>query len=194
MFSQGDKFDSLISSATPEELSKLAGGLAFLYENLEEPHTLTDYQGRNFEYLKKEELIKSLLKEIENEQTRRMQARLIDEAIQSGRTTIPTEKWGVHESHCCKLEGCKYGAKDCPVVLGLTAQESECEECLFTLDCPMRLKNEIKKANEQEQDEKNFKETVAKILKDNITFSGQVGDYIIHGALEKIWELHKKDK
>lgn len=29
---------------------------------------------------------------------------------------------------------------------------------------------------------------IAQMLRDNITFSGQVGDYVIHGAIEKIKE------
>jgi hypothetical protein len=35
-------------------------------------------------------------------------------------TSTPKEQWGVHENHCCKNHGCKYGDSDCPVVLGLT--------------------------------------------------------------------------
>ena len=36
------------------------------------------------------------------------------------------------------------------------------------------------------------REEVAKILRDNITFSGQVGDYIIHGAIDKLIEWKYK--
>jgi hypothetical protein len=43
-------------------------------------------------------------------------------------TSIPKEKWGVHETHCCKKHGCKYGDIDCPVKLGLTVQKYECEQ------------------------------------------------------------------
>lgn len=32
----------------------------------------------------------------------------------------------------------------------------------------------------------NDREHIAQILRDNITFSGQVGDYVIHGAIDKI--------
>ena len=38
-------------------------------------------------------------------------------------------KWGVHETHCCILHGCKYGDDDCPVVNGLTKQKYICEQC-----------------------------------------------------------------
>lgn len=38
--------------------------------------------------------------------------------------------------------------------------------------------------------EKEFKERCADILRKNITFSHQVGDYVIHGALDALWELH----
>jgi hypothetical protein len=33
------------------------------------------------------------------------------------------------------------------------------------------------------------REVIATILEDNITFSGQVGDYVIHGAIEEIFKL-----
>jgi hypothetical protein len=43
-------------------------------------------------------------------------------------TTIPKERWGVHETHCCEKHGCKYGDdKDCPVVLGLIKQAYGCQ-------------------------------------------------------------------
>ena len=35
------------------------------------------------------------------------------------------------------------------------------------------------------------KKQIAKILKENITFSGQLGDYVVHGAIDKIIELHE---
>jgi len=44
-------------------------------------------------------------------------------------TTIPKEKWGVHEHHCCERHGCKYGHKDCPVSLGMVKQKYPCEIC-----------------------------------------------------------------
>ena len=44
-------------------------------------------------------------------------------------TSIPKEKWGVHETHCCSKHGCKYGHKDCPVAINLTIQEYPCEIC-----------------------------------------------------------------
>lgn len=38
--------------------------------------------------------------------------------------------WGVHETHCCSIHGCKYGYEDCPVVLGgLIKQKYKCEDC-----------------------------------------------------------------
>ena len=39
------------------------------------------------------------------------------------------ENNGVHEAHCCKEHGCKYGDDECPVVLGLSQQRYPCEEC-----------------------------------------------------------------
>lgn len=34
---------------------------------------------------------------------------------------------GVHQAHCCKKHGCKYGDEDCPVVSGEIVQEYTCE-------------------------------------------------------------------
>jgi hypothetical protein len=43
-------------------------------------------------------------------------------------TSIPEERWGVHETHCCKRHGCKYGEhNNCPVTLGLIKQAYRCE-------------------------------------------------------------------
>ena len=36
---------------------------------------------------------------------------------------------GVHVIHCCSKCGCKYGDKDCPVVLGTVKQEYPCADC-----------------------------------------------------------------
>lgn len=52
----------------------------------------------------------------------------INEAI-AGRTTIPEDCWGVHETHCCIDHGCKYGKADCPVFIGLIKQQYKCESC-----------------------------------------------------------------
>ena len=50
-------------------------------------------------------------------------------AVKKGKTTIPKEKYGVHETHCCINHGCKYGDIDCPVCLGLIKQKYLCEYC-----------------------------------------------------------------
>lgn len=43
-------------------------------------------------------------------------------------STIPKERWGVHETHCCSKHGCKYGQdNDCPVALGLIKQKYDCQ-------------------------------------------------------------------
>ena len=39
-------------------------------------------------------------------------------------------KYGVHQTHCCVLHGCKYGQDDdCPVVNKIIEQEYPCEDC-----------------------------------------------------------------
>ncbi len=37
--------------------------------------------------------------------------------------------------------------------------------------------------------EKDFKDKVLGIMKDNIYFSGQIDGYVVHGAIDKIWQL-----
>lgn len=43
-------------------------------------------------------------------------------------SSVPKEKWGVHEAHCCKKHGCKYGDEDCPIVLGHAKQRYTCDD------------------------------------------------------------------
>lgn len=50
-------------------------------------------------------------------------------AASKGETTIPKDRWGVHETHCCLKHGCKYGDEDCPVALDLIKQQYPCEWC-----------------------------------------------------------------
>lgn len=38
-------------------------------------------------------------------------------------------RYGVHETHCCEIHGCKYGDEDCPVVLGIVKKKYDCESC-----------------------------------------------------------------
>lgn len=38
-------------------------------------------------------------------------------------------RWGVHETHCCVLHGCKYQEEDCPVTNRLIPQQYICESC-----------------------------------------------------------------
>ena len=41
----------------------------------------------------------------------------------------PSYKEDAHSSHCCVIHGCKYGDKNCPVVIGKIKQEYMCEFC-----------------------------------------------------------------
>ena len=61
---------------------------------------------------------------------------IVDLKTKTG-TSIPKENWGVHETHCCKRHGCKYGEHDdCPVTLGLIKQAYSCETGSdFNEDC-----------------------------------------------------------
>lgn len=43
-------------------------------------------------------------------------------------TTLDREFKSVHDAHCCRYHGCKYGDDDCPVVAGLE-EGVACEQC-----------------------------------------------------------------
>ena len=40
--------------------------------------------------------------------------------------------------------------------------------------------------------EEQFKNRCAEILREHVTFSHQLGDFVIHGALDAIWRLHNE--
>lgn len=42
---------------------------------------------------------------------------------------VDKDHYGVHQTHCCFVDGCKYCDDDCPVVSGEIAQEYCCEDC-----------------------------------------------------------------
>lgn len=42
---------------------------------------------------------------------------------------ISEKDYGVHQTHCCVKHGCKYGNRNCPVELGIIAQDYPCEDC-----------------------------------------------------------------
>lgn len=42
---------------------------------------------------------------------------------------LDKSKYGVHETHCCVVHGCKYYDEDCPVETGEIEQENTCMDC-----------------------------------------------------------------
>ena len=56
----------------------------------------------------------------------------------------------VHDAHCCKKHGCKYGDDDCPVVLGTEPGVRECEYCRMDAEdrsrAPSGLQARLEKA------------------------------------------------
>ena len=64
-------------------------------------------------------------------------------AVKEGKTTIPKEYYGVHETHCCINHSCKYGDIDCPVVLGIIKQKYLCESCSWTVVRSWELINKL---------------------------------------------------
>lgn len=47
-------------------------------------------------------------------------------------------KYKACETHCCIIHGCKYGHKNCPVVLGKIKQKYMCEYCSDVLSYGFR--------------------------------------------------------
>lgn len=43
-------------------------------------------------------------------------------------------------------------------------------------------------------DRTKLKSEITQILKDNITFSGQTGSYVVHGAIDKIVDLFERER
>lgn len=91
--------------------------------------------------------------------------------------------------HPCNCR--EYNGKQCYNCLN--GAHSLCSTCGMTnsatLGLPIEVLNSVAaqkitpdRAKEDEH------EKIAQILRDNITFSGQVGDYVIHGAINKIIE------
>jgi hypothetical protein len=57
-----------------------------------------------------------------------LEKEILEEKRKENGSAIPKERWGTHQTHCCKRHGCKYGQhNDCPVALGLIAQEYSCQ-------------------------------------------------------------------
>lgn len=112
-----NKFGSLVSVLTNEDLKKLAGSLEDLYNNMETTSDHIEQFDNNFTDKTPKELVRSIIEDIEKEIGYRMMRKLVKEAVASGHTTIPKDHWGVHETHCCADMGCKYGHEDCPVVM-----------------------------------------------------------------------------
>lgn len=51
-----------------------------------------------------------------------------------------SKNWGVHETHCCLVHGCKYGDKDCPVVLRKINQKYACMDNSISNPCFIEFK------------------------------------------------------
>jgi len=67
------------------------------------------------------------------------------------------ENYGVHQSHCCKWHGCKYGDENCPVVLGAVKQLYLCEDCEEDLEEKEYYKNKLEIIKEIEEFKLNNK-------------------------------------
>lgn len=66
-------------------------------------------------------------------------------------------KWGVHQTHCCKFHGCKYGEPDCPVVKGLIQQYYLCEYCHIDLEEEEYHKSVLNRVNKIKLLQKDLK-------------------------------------
>jgi len=55
--------------------------------------------------------------------------KIVEEFFDLGIVEDPLDKHRSCRTHCCIVHGCKYGHRDCPVVLGEVKQEYICEQC-----------------------------------------------------------------
>ena len=108
-------------------------------------------------------------------------------------TTIPKERWGVHEHHCCAKHGCKYeNDSNCPVVLGLTKQKYPCEMCDIEKEQGLESSNEIEellkelKRYDEYLDKEDFNDIGSIVFSEN-----PEGEWIKYSDLV---ELFKKER
>lgn len=80
---------------------------------------------KSYNELTCDDIINNIISTNENERKQKLK----EDAASKGTTTIEKSKWGVHETHCCILHGCKYNDVDCPVELALIKQKYTCESC-----------------------------------------------------------------
>lgn len=59
--------------------------------------------------------------------------------------TVPADRVGVHETHCCARHWCKYGDEDCPVMNGAVEgiPTEACEWCDHERETATGLQTEI---------------------------------------------------
>lgn len=50
---------------------------------------------------------------------------------------------GVHQTHCCKLHGCKYGDENCPVVKNEIEQTYACMDCTEITEDLQEVKHSV---------------------------------------------------
>lgn len=100
-------------------------------------------------------------------------------------SSVPKEKWGVHETHCCKKHGCKYGDEYCPVVLGHIKQVYKCEDGDFDNGCFEPEVHELQKKELFVFTQKQLNEYTANIIKQSLETAAEKSLLSINGILEK---------
>lgn len=94
---------------------------------------------------------------------------------------VDKDHYGVHQTHCCFVDGCKYCDDDCPVVSGEIAQEYNCE------DCPSYAKsNVIHTINVDSETYKKYEENATSFYMFSVeTMNAQKGEIIVINEVEK---------
>lgn len=64
---------------------------------------------------------------------------------------------GVHQGHCCKGHGCKYGDFDCPVVSGVANQFYPCEQCSYFSELESEY-NELQKSESHNDSHNEYRD------------------------------------
>lgn len=93
-------------------------------------------------------------------------------------SSVPKEKWGVHETHCCKKHGCKYGDEYCPVVLGHIKQVYKCEDGDFDNGCFEPEVHELQKKELFVFTQKQLNEYTANVIKQTLETAAKKAEAI----------------
>lgn len=96
----------------------------------------------------------------------------------------------VHDAHCCKVHGCKYGEHNtCPVCLGVE-EGIECEECeVVYVDENLKEAYSMQNVKEQLKEMINNRKYPFRLKKEEKQFAKDNGFIVVYGASDDLMEV-----